>query len=71
MSEFVQIVAEIAQLDELLDKEYKIESITENLDGSQVILKYDNQQTKLNITTADARKYLSVKLLQQMENQLQ
>lgn len=71
MSEFVQVSAEIAQLDELLDKEYKIESITENLDGSQVILRYDNQQTKLNITTADARKYLSVKLQQQMENQLQ
>lgn len=71
MSEFVQVAAEIAQLDELLDKEYKIESITENLDGSQVILRYDNQQTKLNITTADARKYLSVKLQQQMENQLQ
>ncbi|WP_299515489.1 hypothetical protein [uncultured Rummeliibacillus sp.] len=70
MSEFVQVAAEIAQLDELLDKEYKIESIIENLDGSQVILKYDNQQTKLNITTADARKYLSVKLKEQMEHNL-
>ena len=70
MSEYVQVAAEIAQLDELLDKEYKIESIIENLDGSQVILKYDNHQTELNITTADARKYLSVKLKEQMEHNL-
>lgn len=68
MSEFVQVAAEIAQLDDLLDKEYKIESIIENLDGSQVILKYDNHKTELNITTADARKYLSVKLKEQMEH---
>ncbi len=70
MSEFVQVAAEIAQLDELLDKEYKIESITENLDGSQVILKNANHQTELSFTTADARKYLSVKLKEQMEHNL-
>jgi hypothetical protein len=68
MSEYVQVAAEIEQLDELLAKEYKIESITENLDGSQVVLKYENHLTKLNITTADARKYLSVKLKEQMEH---
>lgn len=71
MSEYVQVASEIAQLNALFDQHYLIESITENLDGAQVVLGYENVQTELNISTAEACKYLSVKLQEQLYKQLQ
>jgi len=71
MSEYVQANSEIQQLNELLDKHYLIESITENLDGAQVILGHENLQANLSITTAEARKYLSVRLQEQLSKQPQ
>ncbi|HWI47130.1 MAG TPA: hypothetical protein VNU45_02760 [Rummeliibacillus sp.] len=71
MSEYVQVAAEIAQLDAFLNNQYLIESIIENLDGAQVVLEFENYQTDLCITTAEARKYLSVKLQEQLSKQPQ
>ena len=71
MSEYVQVAAEIAQLDALLNQQYLIESVTENLDGAQVVLEFENHLTELSITTAEARKYLSVKLQEQISKQPQ
>ncbi|MGG0658406.1 hypothetical protein [Rummeliibacillus pycnus] len=71
MSEYVQVAAEITQLDAFLNKQYLIESIIENLDGAQVVLGFENHQTDLCITTAEARKYLSVKLQEQLSKQPQ
>ncbi|MFJ8260467.1 hypothetical protein ACIQ4I_00695 [Rummeliibacillus sp. NPDC094406] len=71
MSEYVQVAAEIAQLDALLNQQYLIELITENLDGAQVVLGFENHQTEMNITTAEARKYLTVKLQEQLNKQPQ
>lgn len=71
MSEYVQVASEIAQLDKLLNSQYMIDSITENLDGAQVVLEFENHQTELNITTAEARKYLTAKLQEQLNKELQ
>lgn len=66
MSEYVQVTSEIAQLDKLINNQYLIESIKENLDGAQVVLGFENHLIELSITTAEARKYLSAKLYEQL-----
>lgn len=71
MSEFVQVAIEMEQIDELLKNQYKIESIIENLDGAQVVFENEKHQTILNISTADARKYLAVRLQEQLKKQPQ
>lgn len=70
MSEYVQVTSEIAQLDKLINNQYLIESIKENLDGDQVVLGFENHLIELSITTAEARKYLSAKLYEQLNKPL-
>lgn len=72
MSEYVQVASEIKQFETLLNQQFSIKSIEENLDGAQVVLVNEKQQQeKLLLTTAEARKYLSAKLQEQLGKQPQ
>jgi len=71
MSEYQQFLQERDRIDFLIQKGYKIKKITENLSGA--IVKFEkivgsNKETvieTLHILTPNARKYFSVKLIQQ------
>ena len=74
MSEYQQFLQEREQIDFLIDKGYKIKNITENLNGAIVEFeKIENNKEKsfetLQIQTPNARKYFSVKLIQQQAQQ--
>ena len=71
MSDYQQFLQERDRIDFLLQKEYKIKSIIENLSGAFVEFEYHQDEIRtetLHILTADARKYFSVKLMQQNED---
>ena len=75
MSEHQQFLREREHIDFLIDKGYKIKNITENLYGALVEFeKVENNDEKsletLQIQTPNARKYFSVKLIQQQANNL-
>ncbi|MGX9134442.1 hypothetical protein ACWV26_08675 [Rummeliibacillus sp. JY-2-4R] len=72
MSEYLQVIIEIKQLEAFLNQQFSIKSIEENLDGAQVVLVNEKQQQEnMLITTAEARKHLSAKLREQLSKQLQ
>lgn len=68
MSDYLQMVAEIEEIDRLLDQKYQIKSMIENLDGSYIELENIEKGDCINIriSTADARKYLSMKVFEQV-----
>ena len=75
MSEYQQFLQEREQIDFLIDKGYKIKNITENLNGAVVEFeKVESSDEKsfetLHIQTPNARKYFSVKLIQQQVSNL-
>lgn len=70
MSEYQQFLQERDRIDFLIDKGYKIKHVTENLNGATVEFEKSNvnEETSIEtlyIQTPNARKYFSVKLLQQ------
>lgn len=70
MSEYQLFLKEREQIDFLIDKGYKIKTINENLNGAVVEFeKVEKSNEKSNetlyIQTPNARKYFSVKLMQQ------
>ncbi|WP_102692304.1 hypothetical protein [Rummeliibacillus pycnus] len=68
MSDFLQAVSEINKIDELLLQQYQMKKITENLEGALIEFKKFNHPEiqELHIGTADARKYASVKVFEQV-----
>lgn len=71
MSEYQQYLQEREKMDLLIQKGYKIKKVTENLSGAMVEFEKSESQSKetksetLHIVTPNARKYFSVKLIQQ------
>lgn len=71
MSEYQQFLQERDRIDFLIQKGYKIKKITENLSGAIVEFEKSESHNKemkretLHIVTPNARKYFSVKLIQQ------
>ena len=68
MSEYQFVKEEIQQIDQLLAEDYIIKSINENLEGAFVTFVHleNNEERLLHIKMADARKYFSSKLLEQL-----
>ncbi|MED4392585.1 hypothetical protein P4699_20675 [Priestia aryabhattai] len=70
MSSYHEYMAEREKIDFLLQKGFKITAVTENLSGAFVtferIEKNQTEQETLHILTADARKYFSSVLIQQI-----
>lgn len=70
MSSYHEYMAEREKMDFLLQKGFKITAVTENLSGAFVtferIEKNQTEQETLHILTADARKYFSSVLIQQV-----
>ena len=70
MSSYHEYMAEREKIDFLLQKGFKITAVTENLSGAFVRFeRTENNQTEqetLDILTADARKYFSSVLIQQV-----
>lgn len=70
MSEFLFVEKEIQQIDELLAENYIFKSIQENLEGAFVtfINIESNEERLLHLKMADARKYFSSKLYEQLSS---
>ena len=70
MSEYQYVEKEIQQIDELLAENYIFKSIQENLEGAFVtfINVENNEERILHIKMADARKYFSSKLFEQVSS---
>ncbi|MGC9931603.1 hypothetical protein [Priestia aryabhattai] len=70
MSSYHEYMAEREKIDFLLQKGFKITAVTENLSGAFVtferIEKNQTEQETLHLLTADARKYFSSVLIQQV-----
>ena len=70
MSEYQYVEKEIQQIDELLAENYIFKSIQENLEGAFVtfINVESKEERLLHIKMADARKYFSSKLFEQVSS---
>jgi hypothetical protein len=71
MSEHQQYLAERDKIDFLIQKGYRINGVTENLDGALVdfLHQKENKIETLQIGTANARKYFSSLLIRQSQGQ--
>jgi hypothetical protein len=67
MSEFQQFLQERDHIDFLLQQGYKIKRVKENLSGALVEFKKGNDMEALHLLTAEGRKYVSVKVIQQQQ----
>ncbi|RUS49058.1 hypothetical protein [Cohnella sp. AR92] len=68
MSAYDDYAAEKQALEELVADGYLIARVTELLDGAEVIfVKQGAEKKKVNLLTADARKYLSYLLIAQQK----
>ena len=69
MSEYQFVEKEIQQIDELLAENYIFKSIKEDLEGAFVTFMNveNNDERLLHIKMADARKYFSSKLSEQLK----
>ena len=65
MSDYLLSVDEMKQVDDYLDKGYKVHYVSENLSGMFVEFERLEEEVCLQILTAEARKYLSSKLQEQ------
>lgn len=70
---YEQFLKEKTKIDELLQQGYSIERVVENLDGAflQLVRKERDGKTKtqtLHVQSADARKYFSVRIIQQINS---
>ncbi|WP_332645780.1 hypothetical protein [Lysinibacillus sp. 54212] len=68
MSEYVLVAEEIQKIDELLSQNYQFKAVKEDLEGAYVTFVHGIHSTEqtLHIKMADARKYFSSKLAQQL-----
>ncbi|PKG21618.1 hypothetical protein [Niallia nealsonii] len=69
MSDYQQFLQERDQIDFYLQKGYYMKNIIEDLNGTTV--EFSNKQNNsatIYLTTANARKYFSVKLIEQRKN---
>ncbi len=62
MSAYEEALLEIRNIDALLEQGYSIVYVQENLSGMFVELKKEEEGESVHLLTADARKYLSLKL---------
>lgn len=62
MSAYEEAALEMRNIDSLLEQGYNIECVYENLSGMFVELKREEEKKNVCLLTADARKYLSIKL---------
>ena len=69
MSEYQFVEKQIQQINELLAENYIFKSITEDLEGAFVTFMNveNNDERLLHIKMADARKYFSSKLSEQLK----
>lgn len=69
MSDHQLYLQEKNRLDGLLERGYKIKNVMENLSGTFVELENSKQVSegllRIHLTTANARKYFSIKLIEQ------
>ncbi|MEK4230184.1 hypothetical protein [Solibacillus sp. FSL H8-0538] len=65
MSDYLQSEHEMKKVDDYLQTGYKIKYVYENLSGMFVGFERQNEVIRLQILTADARKYFSAKLQEQ------
>ena len=65
MSDHLLSLDEMKQVDGYLASGFKIHSVHENLSGMFVEFKRQEEDVCLQILTAEARKYLAAKLLEQ------
>lgn len=68
MSAYLQTIDEIDQIDRLLLQKYCMKTFTENLDGAKIEFYHQesNDSKELHIGSADARKFASVKVFEQV-----
>ena len=62
MSAYAEAALEISTIDALLEQGYDILCVHENLSGMFIEMKKEGDRTHVQLLTADARKYLSIKL---------
>ncbi len=65
MSDHLLSMDEMKQVDDYLDKGFKVNYVNENLSGMFVGLERQDEEVCLQILTADARKYFAAKLQEQ------
>ncbi|WP_432363379.1 hypothetical protein [Sporosarcina sp. UB5] len=65
MSDHLLSLDEMKQVDGYLASGFKVHSVRENLSGTFVEFKRQEEEVCLQITTAEARKYFAAKLLEQ------
>lgn len=70
MAEHKLVAAEIEQIDQLLHADYVIKHVEEDLEGAYVTFMQSstNDERLLHVKMADARKYFSSKLLEQVNS---
>lgn len=69
MSDYQQFLQERDQIDFYLQKGYYMKNIIEDLNGTTVeFSNKENNSEMVYLTTANARKYFSVKLIEQQKN---
>jgi hypothetical protein len=64
MSEYKEYLEEVEKLDALLTNGYQIVSINENLSGMFIDFEKNSDKKQIQLVTADARKYISLKIIQ-------
>lgn len=65
MSDYLLSVDEMEQVDDYLEKGFKVHNVYENLSG--MFVEFERKEVVcLPILTAEARKYFAAKLLEQM-----
>ena len=65
MSDHLLSMDEMKQVDDYLDKGFKVNYVNENLSGMFVGLERQDEEVCLQILTANARKYFAAKLQEQ------
>ena len=65
MSDHLLSMNEMKQVDDYLDKGFKVLYVYENLSGMFVEFERQEEEVCLQILTAEARKYVASKLLEQ------
>jgi len=69
MSDHLLSMDEMKQVDDCLDRGFKVHYVYENLSGMFVEFERQEEKVCLQILTADARKYFAAKLLEQTQLQ--
>lgn len=65
MSDYLLSINEMKQVDDFLDRGFKVHYVYENLSGMFVEFERQEEEVCLPILTAEARKYFAAKLQEQ------